>query len=171
MYFLQLTGQSSSSSDTHQSMPSLPSQTPGMIPIIPMYSSMGQLSAISPQSLLAQPQTNTATGAKKKGILIMNVFFYHATWWSGVVLGFPLLVAIRPPVCPSALGFRFLTNSFWWISFKFCVHMYIRVDWFEIVNRQFLSIFDEISAHHTIVKGYYRFTFFFFFFFLNVLIS
>ena len=54
--------------------------------------------------------------------------------------------------------------------------MYIRVDWFEIVNRQFSSIFDEIPAHHTIVKGYYRFTFFvvvffFVFFFLNVLIS
>ena len=32
-----------------------------------MYSSMGQLSAISPQSLLATPQTNTATGTKKKG--------------------------------------------------------------------------------------------------------
>lgn len=60
-------GSSSSSSDTHQSLPSLPSQTPGMIPIIPMYSSMGQLSAISPQSLLTQPQTSTATTAKKKG--------------------------------------------------------------------------------------------------------
>ena len=49
-------------------MPSLPSQTPGMIPIIPMYSSMGQLSAISPQSLLAKPQTTTASRSKKKGI-------------------------------------------------------------------------------------------------------
>ncbi|XP_060569989.1 forkhead box protein M1-like [Ruditapes philippinarum] len=50
-------------SETHRSMPTLPSQ----IPIIPMYSSMGQLSAVSPQTFSQSVQLPHNTAIRKKG--------------------------------------------------------------------------------------------------------
>ncbi|KAL4225068.1 Forkhead box protein M1 [Mactra antiquata] len=53
----------SSSKDTHSSLPTLPSQ----IPIIPIYSSMGQLSAVTPQTFNQSKQFTQNTASKKKG--------------------------------------------------------------------------------------------------------
>lgn len=51
------------SSDSHRSMPTLPSQ----IPIIPVYSTNGQLSAVSPQTFSHSLQLPQNTASKKKG--------------------------------------------------------------------------------------------------------
>ena len=49
-----------------------------------------------------------------------------------------------PPVSPwFTLSYL---NRLWWILFKFGIHMYIRSEWFGIVNWQILSISDELSA-------------------------
>ena len=41
-----------------------------------------------------------------------------------------------------------------------CIHI-VEI-WFGIANGQTLSILTELSAHHTIVAGYYHFMVFFF---------
>ena len=58
--------------------------------------------------------------------------------------------------------FRTITSKYQWIFTKLCMCIDIVDIWFEIAMGKLRQLLTELSAHHTIMAGYYRFMFLFY---------